>query len=356
MSFALGDLAPATTVVVTYVVNVSAGAQVGDATNTAVARDVRGTPSNVARATIRVEDDLLRSRSFIVGRVMVGNCEIEHEPTVGTNLPGVGGIRLVTEDGRYVITDDKGMYHFEGVAPGTHRVQVDLESLPDELAIHDCERNTRFAGTPYAQFVDVQAGVLWRADFYLREKTPEELKLAKRKRRDSQGEKPDPEVTPPVPQLPESKRQAIPELDDAWYAQAAPELEWLTPGANFHPAIPSIKIAVKHDASYRLALTLNGEPVEPLNYDGETTSRDGRISVSQWRGVDLIEGPNALKASTLDAAGNVVASIETNVHFSGLPVTVELAPDYSRAVADGKTPPVIAVRFRINGASRCAKA
>ncbi|MGI8738444.1 MAG: hypothetical protein ACR2KU_01965, partial [Gammaproteobacteria bacterium] len=314
--------------------------------NTAVGGDVRGAPSNVARATIRVEDDLLRSRSFIAGRIMVGNCELEHEPTVGTDLPGVGGIRLVTEDGRYVITDDKGMYHFEGVAPGTHRVQVDLESLPDDLAIHDCERNTRFAGTPYARFVDVQAGVLWRADFYLREKTPDELKLAKRKRRGGQREEPEPAVTPPMPELPEPKRQVIPELDDAWFAQAAPELEWLAPGSNFHPAIPSIKIAIKHDASYRLALTLNGEPVEPLNYDGQTTSKEGRIAVSQWRGVDLIEGPNALKASTLDAAGNVVETIVKNVHFSGLPVTVELAPDYSRAVADGKTPPVIAVWFR----------
>lgn len=328
LSFAVGNLAPSTTVVLTYVLNVSAGAQMGDATNTAVARDARGTPSNVARATIRVEDDLLRSRSFIAGRIMLGNCEQEHEPTVGTDLPGVGGIRLVLEDGRYVITDLEGMYHFEGVAPGTHRVQVDLDSLPNGLAIHDCERNTRFAGTPYAQFVDVQAGVLWRADFYLRERTPEELKLAKGKH--GQADEVEPEATPPVPDLPEPAPDPAPRIDDTWFAQATPALQWLAPVKGFSPAIPSIKIAVKHDASYRLQLTLNGEPVDPLNYDGQTRSKDGRIAVSQWRGVDLIEGPNVLRASTLDAAGNVVETIETSVHFSGLPVTVELAPAYSR--------------------------
>ncbi len=64
------------------------------------------------------------------------------------------------------------MYHFDGVRPGTHVVQVDTDSLPDHLEVDRCEENTRFAGTPYSRFVDVRAGSLWRADFYLKRKPP----------------------------------------------------------------------------------------------------------------------------------------------------------------------------------------
>jgi len=91
-------------------------------------------------------------------------------PDSGLNSPGVKGIRLFLEDGRFVDSDDAGLYHFEGVSPGTHVVQVDEDSIPDHLEIYQCEDNTRFAGTPYSQFVDVQAGSLWRADFHIRKK------------------------------------------------------------------------------------------------------------------------------------------------------------------------------------------
>ncbi|MGD8567020.1 MAG: OmpA family protein [Gammaproteobacteria bacterium] len=91
-------------------------------------------------------------------------------PGLGVNEPGAQGVRLYLEDGRYVDTDKQGLFHFEGVRPGTHVVQIDEASLPDHLQIYRCENNTRFAGTPYSQFVDVPAGGMWRADFHVRKK------------------------------------------------------------------------------------------------------------------------------------------------------------------------------------------
>jgi hypothetical protein len=73
---------------------------------------------------------------------------------------------------RYAATDENGRFHFEGIEPGTHVVQVDKESIPDNLEIVECVKNTRYAGTPYSQFVDIQGGTLWRTDFYVREKKP----------------------------------------------------------------------------------------------------------------------------------------------------------------------------------------
>ena len=98
------------------------------------------------------------------------------EPGLATNLPGIKNIRLYLEDGRYVDTDEKGLFHFEGLKPGTHVVQVDIDSIPEHLEIFACEKDTRFAGTPHSQFVDMQGGTVWRADFYLRNKPIAALK------------------------------------------------------------------------------------------------------------------------------------------------------------------------------------
>ncbi len=325
LRFAAGSLPPGETLQISYVAEVTVGTPFGEAVNVATARDTRGATSNSARATILIEDDLLTSRSFILGRVMLGNCEIEqadsgklqlqlqsrtdnaavahditlasehvaghaldvqvelpallryssgsaringkavadpvirgnrlqfaldkptgnatyrlqfrshagldvngtfavraralarsaddmqqstayavntlladnpatirmvqddsgpvqtrivnpglHDNNAGTGvgLAGVEGVRLMMEDGRYVITDEKGMYHFEGLEPGTHVVQIDPLSIPEHLEIFECEQNTRFAGSAHSRFADVAGGLIWRSDFYLREKPP----------------------------------------------------------------------------------------------------------------------------------------------------------------------------------------
>ena len=318
LEFELGDIAANTTVTIKYVLEITAGTPFGHATNSAVASDSSGETSNIAQAVIRVTDDLLSTRSFLLGRVTQGSCKPDgaiefgdityqlssalranqatHLVTIentnknnnqlvfktvlpkfmqyesgsaqvngeqiadpvqsgqhlqfvlsnvasqgqlqfatrldlsmvgefnlrgqllaetndtivmadtwvsnrftvvdGENTPepnavevnqaqsteqvligqainpivGVEGIRLFLEDGRYVLTDDRGMYHFEAIEPGTHVVQIDTASIPPHLEIHQCVNNTRFAGTSHSRFVDIEPGLLWRADFYLREK------------------------------------------------------------------------------------------------------------------------------------------------------------------------------------------
>jgi uncharacterized repeat protein (TIGR01451 family) len=152
---------------ITYVTEISAGAKIGDAINTAVAVDRLDVTSNTAQAKVRITEDLITSRSFIMGRVVLGDCSADE-----SKLPGLPNTKIYMEDGTYVVTDENGLYHFEGVTPGTHVVQVDLVTIPDNLEIVPCEENTRFAGTPYSQFVDLQGGSMWRANFYVGAKEP----------------------------------------------------------------------------------------------------------------------------------------------------------------------------------------
>ena len=161
--FAVGALAPQTTVSVRYVVEVAAGASVGIATNTATAAGLGGVTSNLAKATVHVKSDFLSSRSVLMGEVVNGSCGAPD----AKDVKGVEGVRIFLEDGTFVDTDKRGMFHFEGITQGSHVVQLDLDSLPKGYEVVPCEENTRFAGTSYSQFVDLQGGSMWRVDFHV---------------------------------------------------------------------------------------------------------------------------------------------------------------------------------------------
>jgi len=168
LEFPVTAVLPGSSVQIKYITELTVGTKLGKAVNSVIAQDDRGTQSNTAVAGITVTEDLFASRSFIAGRVIVGECD---EDGALMN-PGLPSVRIFMEDGTYAATDEDGRFHFEGIKPGTHIVQVDKESIPDNLEIVDCVKNTRFAGTPYSQFVDIQGGTLWRTDFYVREKKP----------------------------------------------------------------------------------------------------------------------------------------------------------------------------------------
>ena len=167
LQFNVAILLPGESVEIKYVTEVGAGTPNGKAINTAVAIDSLGISSNTVQAEVKIYEDLIKSHSFIVGKVFNAECGEDDR-----NLPGFPNARIYMEDGSYVVTDEQGLYHFEGVTPGVHVVQLDVETIPDNLEIVACEENTRFAGTPFSQFVDIKGGSMWRANFYVKEKDP----------------------------------------------------------------------------------------------------------------------------------------------------------------------------------------
>lgn len=167
LTFAIGDITPAEEIEISYVVEVAAGARNGEAINRAQASDNRGTLSNTATATVLVREEFFRNSTFLFGRVAVGDCGIPD-----TDKPGLGGVRIYLEDGTYVVTDQDGRYHFEGIAPGTHVVQVDTFDLPAGYELLPCDQSTQFAGRSFSQFVDLQGGTLWQVNFHAAPQPP----------------------------------------------------------------------------------------------------------------------------------------------------------------------------------------
>jgi uncharacterized repeat protein (TIGR01451 family) len=599
LRMALGDLPAGQSVTVTYVVEVAAGAKTGDAINRAIAHDVIGTTSNLATASVIVRDDFFRNETFILGRVMIGSCE-----TLDTEKEGLANARIYLEDGSYVITDSDGKYHYEGVEPGVHVVQLDLDTVPSAYEVLPCEDNSQFAGRSFSQFVDLKSGTLWRADFYVdlkpkprgevrielsgslsdqlatfrvpihlggvtlenlrlsvilpqgltyqtgqstlngqttpdpdargpvltyrlgsqqagwqgevilqtqvsidgigelptkavltfdapgqkNQRTPmaENLLLAKvdesrtpitrfevrpnypifvadlsvadksffdqlaeqlqdykinrlyaightdnaqiaprsrnifadnyvlssaraksvarylgeklnltpaeivvtgmadkepvadnateagrsmnrRVEIRIEGEKIDrdlildlvkahsgPQSAETVGTQPGAESLAsinselseeAPEYDETWLAQAEPGLEWLWPTEGSVPEIPSIKVVIKHLPGQKLTLTQDGEAVSPLSFEGTLVNSAGTVALTQWRGIGIQDGDNQFELQVTDAQGQTVNRITQTVHYSYAPAFAEFLPEQSLLLADGRTPPVIAVRF-----------
>jgi uncharacterized repeat protein (TIGR01451 family) len=486
LTFALGNIAPGEVVTISYVVEVSAGARPGDAVNRAFAVSMGEEVSNIVSVLVSVKEDLFRGKSFIVGRVIADNCgdmSIYLDCDCMPPNDGVEGVRIYLEDGTYAITDEQGKFHFEGVRPGVHVVQLDVDTVPEAYEIASCEKNTRFAGRAFSRFVDLQGGTLWRTDFHLkfnpdakgslelqlegslkddivtyqvqliatnvslrnvrpvillpegityvrgsstmddtafgdptgiknvltyrlgdiegewrsklafkgkvREKTQAGTLLTKAMvvfdtpiekndrtplvkheistgsdlnegqtgQRQSQNGKNHASIEMPgvlvnpeqsAPAVKREPVETMPAYEKAWLENAEPGLEWLWPGPGYGPPIPSLKLAIKHAPGDKLTLLLEGTEVSPLNFEAVSKNTAGTVAVSRWRGVDLREGDNRFEVVVRDANGKEKTRLQHVVHYSGPPVRAELIAEQSSLVADGKTPPRIAVRLTDN--------
>lgn len=319
----LGTVPGATTLDVTYVVQVTPAARVGDALNR-VRAIAGGTPaSNEARAAVRINPLLNTDAATIIGRVLNSRCDA---PADEAAAAGVAGVRLLMEDGTFTLSDADGLFHFEGVRPGVHVVQLDLASVPDGWEAVDCARNTRSAGRAFSQFVDVRGGALWRTDFHLRRKPDASP------------------VTEPAAQATAAVVAATDGEAPDWFAGQSAGNAFLFPGTGHNPRSPATRVVVKHLPGTTVRLSVNGEAAPALAFDGARDNADATLQVSQWRGLALKEGANQLSAEIVrDSA--VLETLRTSVHYANLVARAELVPGRSRMVADGRTRPVLAIRL-----------
>jgi uncharacterized repeat protein (TIGR01451 family) len=458
LNFALGNIPVAESITLSYVARVTAAAQTGKAENVAVS--VGSHTSNTARASVIVREDLMRSRAILMGRVIVGSCDAR----VDNDKNGLQNAQIILEDGTTILTDKDGRWHADNILPGTHIVQLDVDSLPANYEVVSCEDNSRFAGRNYSQFVNLRGGSLWRADFHVEKTAPMERQFTQRlsARRNGgvvqvqlelrgaadvgitsstlllpdgvkivagsaqlDGNASDalqsdagfltlrlPQqqgvwahrltldlqpteqkqlelvvmtrfvapataknvVLPPaqiqvgtepvavenfsvIPWSPGTKNSPTTEAggmtnlveqlpyDANWMANAQPGIEWLHPQENFVPALPAIKAAVKLEAGQQATLILNGEEVNSLYYDGATFNATRSVVLATWRGIHIKTSNNLLELIVTDDSGKEVLRQSRNIHYTVSPDRFEFVAEQSRLIADGKTRPIIALRF-----------
>jgi uncharacterized repeat protein (TIGR01451 family) len=342
LNFSIGNIAGAATVTLKYVAEVTVGAKTGKAENIAFASNFT---SNTGRATVTVREDLFKSRSILIGTVFACNCD-EVNDNEKVKLVGVPSIKIVLEDGTNILTDADGHWHADNIRPGTHVVQLDLDSLNDQYEIINKGNNTRFAGRKFSQFVNLQAGSLWRADFYLRKKAgAEKVATAATALKDKTIE----QATIDAGKIANKNgREQLVEIlpyDTDWLATTPAGAEWLHPQSNFQPALPAIKLAVKSVPSQKVSIKINGKDVSPLNYDGVKQNTAKTVALSTWSGVSINEGNNKIETIITNADGTEALRETRVIHYSSGPVKAVFVAAKSKLVADGKTKPVIAIQF-----------
>lgn len=320
LDFTLPDLAPGATVELRYVVTIAPGAPIGEALNRARVLGGGALASNEAAASVRLRPLLFTDAMTIIGRVTEGNCG---DPV--DRRKGVPGIRLLMEDGTFVVTDRDGLYHFEGVRAGRHVVQIDTVSIPATHVPVACDIDTRQANSPISRFVEGDGGILKRVDFQL---------------------KPTGKAAASSAALP------ITVFDDAtaagnrdWAeAQRTPGIDWVFPLADHNPRAPILRVVIKHRPGQRVALTINGHGTDPLAFDGTDGTPSSAAALSRWTGIPLADGDNRLVARVLNADGSVAQTLERTVHYAGPAFRAMYDKANSRLVADGLTRPLLAVR------------
>lgn len=330
LTFSLGTIAVGASATLRYVTMVTGGARAGPAENVAAA--VPPVTSNAARAIVLVQEDLFRQRAILMGRVMVGACAARQ-----SSLSGLANVRIVMEDGRYALSDSEGNWHLDDIRPGTHVVQVDRDSLPKGYHTVPCENDSRAAGRSFSRFVNVRGGTLWRTDFYLSKPADADAQPAEpAAEAGARGASPAAGEGSLVEHLP---------FDKEWLASAEPGREWLHPQENFQPALPAIKVAIKHLPGDTIELRVNGAQAGAANYDGTLANAAGTGSLSTWSGVSIREGDNRLEVTIRDHDGVVVKTEQRTLHYTNTPARADFVAAHSQLTADGKTRPVIAVRF-----------
>lgn len=369
LTVALGDLAGGASARVTYAVSVRPDASPGRAANDAAVTDSLGRTAR-ATAVVDIERETIADRMTIIGRITSGPCWLDED-----ERRGIPGVRVMLEDGSFAITDADGRYHFDGVVPGTHVVQASRMTLPEGAEFVDCIRSTRNAGSNNSRFVIGQGGSLVVVDFHATVPAAELAKAAlfAETRPDSAGarainaiaegtavqssvgQSADTLIAAGVPPTTASAATASAVKGPApsgplaaptkdWLALGDGEDGFLAPALNANPRAPAIKVAIRHRRGQKVVLLVDGEEVDPLAFDGTLQPQKGRFAVSTWRGVPLINERTVLKARIFNSFGEVSKTFARDVFFTSTPTKVELVPELSNLVADGRTRPVVAIR------------
>lgn len=334
LELALGALAPGQSVQLTFATEVRPDAQAGRAMHRAEVPTRSATPLS-ATTVVVVERDAIAGRMTLIGRVSAGHC------TTAEGDAGIAGVRLMLEDGSFAITDNEGRYHFEGLVPGTHVVQLARSTLPQDATLADCSGATRNAGNPASRFVIGQGGSLLVANFSVIMPKGWTSPVT------AQPAASSPSPRPPVPTAAGSvgatEAQAAAGARD-WLALGDGPDGWLFPQADHNPRAPAIRVAIRHRRGQTVKLMVDGKPVDPLTFDGTLSTKTAPYAVSVWRGIALNGETTRLTAEVINTLGGVSATLVRDVHFSSRPAKIELVREKSLLVADGKTRPVLALR------------
>jgi uncharacterized repeat protein (TIGR01451 family) len=351
LQWSVSDLAQGKSLELTYRAVVGPDGPRGYGVNTAAASGVSlGTMvvSNVASVKVKITSGLLAENGTILGRIFVdrdGN-RIQNQGGGRSGLepdePGIPNVALYLEDGTRVITDARGKFSILGVPPGLHVLRVDETSLPHGLVL--APLSNRFMGDGASQFVDLQPGGLFQADFAGQQRRPDEEQTPPATGRadsvtsggsspHSPGELlPAGGGAPPVPRLTEAPdwEQAIKSMSDG--------LEFLSPLDGTAVTRERIRVVLKGPLGTEPSLSINGAPVDAKQIGRRIAYDKGKVTIWEYIDVHLkAGGASTLAVEVKDAFGISRGTTRMTVSVAGAPERLVIRTDRAAVPADGQS-------------------
>ena len=162
----IGDLEPGEKLVISYVCIVTSDTKLGHNTNTATASGQLPQGSTIRSrdsVDVDVEVGIFHNDSVIIGKVFIDQNDDRMQNFAE---PGVAGVRLILENGAYVITDREGKYHFSGIKPGMHVLRLDESTLPPGMKAEIIDSQNIF--NPLSRTIELRYGTPHKANFRVR--------------------------------------------------------------------------------------------------------------------------------------------------------------------------------------------
>ena len=385
LTFAVGDVTAGNDVIITYRAQVGVGALRGDGINRAKANEniVGGTFSNEAIAQVTVLPGVFNTEAFVTGKVYT---DCNRNGVQDIEEIGVPLVRLILEDGSYVITDVEGKFDFYGLRPKTHILKLDRTTLPADVEL--IEQSVRHAGDPASRFVDLKAGELHRADFaittdsatcsgpamteiYSRRNQGDKVggELERALKADLTFDTYNPSDVRSLPangcviasgnecglhgkaQLPSLSSAVTTTTDDdiirvtnpldnrslESYLQAddSNKLEILNLKDQQVLTYAQTRILFKGTLGARFELTLNGEVLDDKSVGTKMTLGANQLEAREYIGINLQAGKNRISLKQFDGLGNVRGTSVVNVIAPDGLSELKITPDQKNIEANG---------------------
>jgi hypothetical protein len=125
-----------------------------------LARVPRSTSSNEGRARVRISGGAFGIEACVLGKVYV-DCNGNHVQDL--DEIGIPGVRLVLQDGTFLVSDSEGKYSMCGMPPKSHVLRIDESTLPRGSRL--TTSSNRNLGDAGSLWLDLKHGELQRADF-----------------------------------------------------------------------------------------------------------------------------------------------------------------------------------------------
>ncbi len=149
----IGTLAAGTSYNASFVALVTSGVQLGHQYSMKVTiEDATGALSDQATLKFDVDGDPVFDKGTVIGKVFN---DLNQNTVQDCGEEGIPWVRLYTEEGIGIVTDEHGLYHIPNVNPGRHVIKIDGHSLPE---------GTKFISEE-AYLVKTTPGIMNKANF-----------------------------------------------------------------------------------------------------------------------------------------------------------------------------------------------